>query len=496
MACAWGAPAKQRSVKGQPVSSSESTGGGHGKSSSKPPQGTRGVGGRRGVRAGPGEEPVRSVSARVALYARTRAQMACQARPGSGRLPGHPGPPPGARAREALIAARGTVWRAARGRSTAAAHAPDAGAFHLFDILPGFPGLLRSPPRAGLAQLALCYRDTPPLFLPLRSTAQPRIFAMLRHRCAILDDYQDITLKVADWSKVSADLDIKVFKEHLGGQDNVIKALQGFDIVCAMRERTGFPRAVIEKLPDLKLLITTGLRNASIDVAAAKERGVVVCGTPSTGSPTSGIAIGLMLELTRRIGYENARMKAGVPWQTTIGLDLEGLTLGVLGLGKLGTRTAKIAQAFGMKVIAWSQNLTPEKCKEAGVGYVSKEELFRQADFVTIHVILSQRTRGLVGAKELGLMKPSAHIINTSRGPIIEEAALLAALRENKIAGAGLDVFDIEPLPTDHPLRKMDNVVLTPHLGYVALQNYRAYFGGVVDDIRAFLDGKPARVLE
>ncbi len=319
---------------------------------------------------------------------------------------------------------------------------------------------------------------------------------MPRYRCAILDDYQNVALKVADWSKVSGDLDIKVFNEHLGGPDNVVKALQGFGIVCAMRERTAFPRAVIEKLPDLKLLITTGLRNASFDVAAAKERGVVVCGTPSVGNPTSGIAIGLMLELTRRIGYENARMKAGVPWQTTIGIDLDGLTLGVLGLGKLGIRTANIAKAFGMKVIAWSQNLTPEKCKEAGVDYVSKEDLFRQADFITIHLVLSQRSRGLVGANELGLMKPSAYIINTSRGPIIDEAALLAVLRDKKIAGAGLDVFDVEPLPTDHPLRKMDNVVLTPHLGYVATQNYRSYFGGVVEDIRAFLDGKPVRVME
>ena len=319
---------------------------------------------------------------------------------------------------------------------------------------------------------------------------------MPRTRCAILDDYQNVALKVADWSKVAGDLDIKVFNEHLGSPDNVVKALQGFGIVCAMRERTGFPRAVIEKLPDLKLLITTGLRNASIDVAAAKERGVTVCGTPSVGNPTSGIAIGLMLELTRRIGYENARMKAGVPWQTTIGMDLDGLTLGVLGLGKLGTRTANIAKAFGMKVIAWSQNLTAEKCKEAGVDYVSKDDLFRQADFITIHIVLSQRSRGLVGAKELALMKPSTYIVNTSRGPIIDEAALLAVLREKKIAGAGLDVFDVEPLPTDHPLRKMDNVVLTPHLGYVATQNYRSYFGGVVDDIRAFLDGKPVRVME
>jgi phosphoglycerate dehydrogenase-like enzyme len=319
---------------------------------------------------------------------------------------------------------------------------------------------------------------------------------MPRYRCAILDDYQNIVLKVTDWSKVAGDLDIKVFNEHLGGPDNVVKALQGFDIVCAMRERTPFPRAVIEKLPDLKLLITTGLRNASFDLAAAKERGVVVCGTPSVGNPTSGIAIGLMLELTRRIGYENARMKASVPWQSTIGMDLDGLTLGVLGLGKLGTRTANIAKAFGMKVIAWSQNLTPEKCKEAGVEYVSKEDLFRQADFITIHVVLSQRSRGLVGAKEIALMKPSAYLINTSRGPIIDEAAMLAALRDKKIAGAGLDVFDVEPLPLDHPLRKMDNVVITPHLGYVATQNYRAYFAGVVDDIRAFIDGKPVRVMD
>jgi len=319
---------------------------------------------------------------------------------------------------------------------------------------------------------------------------------MPRYRCAILDDYQNVALSAADWSKVSGDLEIQVFNAHLGAADKVIAALQGFEIVCAMRERTAFPRDVIEKLPQLKLLITTGMRNASIDVAAAKARGIVVCGTPAVGSPTSGIAIGLMLELTRRIGYENARMKAGVPWQTTIGQDLEGLTLGVLGLGKLGTRTARIAQAFGMKVIAWSQNLTPEKCQEAGVAYAGKDDLFRQADMVTIHLVLSQRTRGLVGAKELALMKPSAYIINTSRGPIIEEAALLAALRGKAIAGAGLDVFDVEPLPLEHPLRKMDNVVLTPHLGYVAMQNYRAYFAGMVDDIRAFLDGKPVRVID
>jgi len=202
-----------------------------------------------------------------------------------------------------------------------------------------------------------------------------------------------------------------------------------------------------------------------------------------------------MLELTRRIGYENARLHAGAAWQTTIGLDVEGMTLGILGLGKLGMRTANIAKAFGMKVIAWSQNLTPDKCRDAGIEYASKDDLFRQSDFITIHVVLSARTRGLIGAAELALMKPTAFLINTSRGPIVDEGALITALRGGKIAGAGLDVFDVEPLPLDHPFRKMDNVVITPHLGYVSEQNYRRYFADAVDDICGFLDGKPARVL-
>ena len=314
-------------------------------------------------------------------------------------------------------------------------------------------------------------------------------------RCAILDDYQNVALSFADWSKVSGDIEIKVFNEHLGTADQVIAALKGFPIVCAMRERTPFPRSVIDALPELRLLITTGMRNASIDLEAAKARGVVVCGTPAFGNATAAIATGLMLELARHIGYENARLKSGALWQSTIGLDLEGLTLALLGLGKLGTRMAEIGRAFKMHVIAWSQNLTPEKCREAGAEYVSGDELFERADFLSIHVQLSPRTRGLVGAKQLALMKKSAYLINTSRGPIVDEAALLAALRDKRIAGAGLDVFDIEPLPLDHPLRKLDNVVITPHLGYVAAQNYRAFFGGMVDDIRAFLDGKPVRVL-
>jgi len=314
-------------------------------------------------------------------------------------------------------------------------------------------------------------------------------------RCAILDDYQDVALSLADWSKVSGDISIKVFNEHLGGADRVIAALKEFAIVCAMRERTAFPRAVIDALPEMKLLITTGMRNASIDLAAAKARGIVVCGTPAFGNATAAVATGLMLELARRIGYEDMRLKSGAVWQSTIGLDLEGLTLAILGLGKLGARMAEIGRAFKMQVIAWSQNLTPEKCQEVGVEYVSSDELFRRADFLSIHVQLSPRTRGLIGASQIALMKKSSYLINTARGPIVDEGALLAALRDKRIAGAGLDVFDVEPLPLDHPLRKLDNVVLTPHLGYVTSQNYRAYFGGMVEDIRAFLDGKPVRVL-
>jgi phosphoglycerate dehydrogenase-like enzyme len=319
---------------------------------------------------------------------------------------------------------------------------------------------------------------------------------MMSLRCAILDDYQNVALNLADWSKVERDIEIKVFNDHLGNADAAVAALKGFAIIIAMRERTAFPRPVLEALPDLKLLITTGMRNASIDLEAAKGRGITVCGTGSFGNPTSALAIGLMLELTRHIGSENARLHAGAKWQSTIGPDLEGLTLGVLGLGRLGSRTAQVAKALGMSVIAWSQNLSAEKCAAAGVGYIGRDDLFRQSDFITIHLVLSPRTRGLVGARELGLMKPSAFLINTSRGPIVDGSALVAALRDKKIAGAGVDVFDAEPLPLDHPFRKLDNAVITPHLGYVTEQNYRHYFREVVEDLRAFLDGKPVRVLK
>jgi len=320
---------------------------------------------------------------------------------------------------------------------------------------------------------------------------------MAKQRCAVLDDYQNVGLKLADWSKVNGDLDIKVFNQHLGfDNDAIARTLADFEIICAMRERTPFPKELIEKLPKLKLLITTGMVNRGIDVEAAKAKGITVCGTPSFGNPTAVIAWGHIIELTRKVGYENKQMKSGVQWQTTLGPDVEGMTLGIIGLGKLGTRVGEVAKAFRMKVAAWSQNITPERAAKAGFDYAAtKEDLLRQSDIVSIHIPLTPKSRGLLGARELALLKPTALLINTSRGPIIDEAALLDVLRNKKIAGAGFDVFDIEPLPLDHPYRKMDNVTLTPHLGYVSQQNYAQYFGGTVEDIRAFLDSKPVRVL-
>jgi len=314
-------------------------------------------------------------------------------------------------------------------------------------------------------------------------------------RAAILDDYQNVALSLADWSAVAGDVETVVFNRPFAGEAETIAALQGFAIIVGMRERTPFPRRVIEALPDLKLLITTGAKNNSFDVKAAAEHGVIVCGTGTVGTPTTGIAFGLILELTRRIGFENARLKAGEPWQVTIGQDLEGLTLGIVGLGKLGQRVAAVASAFGMRVIAWSQNLTAEKAAAVGVAAVGKDELFRNSDIVTIHYALSERSRGLVSHADLALMKPTALLVNTARAPIVDQAALLEALQAKRIAGAGLDVFESEPLPRDHPYRKLDNVVLTPHLGYVSEQNYRVYFRDAVENIRAFLDGKPIRVI-
>ncbi|CAN5208820.1 D-2-hydroxyacid dehydrogenase family protein [soil metagenome] len=314
-------------------------------------------------------------------------------------------------------------------------------------------------------------------------------------RCAILDDYQNVALTFADWSPLKDQIGITVFDKPFASSEDAVRALRDFEIVCAMRERTSFSREVLTALPNLKLLLTSGMRNAAFDLETAKERGIVVCGTGGVGNATVGITIGLMLELTRKIGFENARMHAGESWQTTMGQDVDGMTLGIVGLGKLGTKVATVAKALGMKVIAWSQNLTPEACAEAGVSYASKDELFATADIVTIHLILRKRTRGLVTREDLERMKATSYLVNAARGPIVDEAALLDVLQRRKIAGAGLDTFSVEPLPVDHPLRKLDNVVLTPHLGYVTENNYRRYYSDMVEDIAAWLKGVPVRVM-
>jgi D-3-phosphoglycerate dehydrogenase len=312
---------------------------------------------------------------------------------------------------------------------------------------------------------------------------------MTRLRCAILDDYFNLALDVADWQKLADRLDVTVFSHPFASERAAASALVDFDIVCAMRERTAFPKSLFESLSKLKLLLTSGMRNASIDMEAAKTRGVAIGGTQYSRDPTAPLTMGLILELTRGIGRENARMHAGEPWQTFAGVEIEGMTLGVVGLGKLGSKMAGIAKAFGMNVIAWSPNLTPEKCKDAGVGYATKEELFAKADIVTIHVVLSERSRGLVGRDDLARMKPTAFLVNTARGPIVDEQALLEALQQKKIAGAGLDVFSVEPLPVDHPLRKLDNLVLTPHLGYATEDGLRIHYGQMVESIDAWTKG-------
>jgi phosphoglycerate dehydrogenase-like enzyme len=316
----------------------------------------------------------------------------------------------------------------------------------------------------------------------------------MAHRCAILDDYQNVATKLADWS--IPDVETKVFNEPFASQKAAVAALKGFSIICMMRERTPFLKTTLEQLPDLKLLLTSGIRNASIDLEYAAERGITVCGTEAAGQPTAELAIGIMLELARKIGYENNRMKSGVPWQSTLGIELAGKTLGLLGFGKLGTKVGQIGKAIGMSLIAWSENLTEEKAKAGGAALVSKQDLFRQSDFLSIHLQLSGRTRGLVTGKDLALMKPSAFLINTSRGPIVDEPSLMAALGSRKFAGAGLDTFDVEPLPVNHPLRKLDNVVLTPHLGYVSQEGYKVYYTQMVEDIKAWLAGSPVRVLK
>ena len=313
-------------------------------------------------------------------------------------------------------------------------------------------------------------------------------------RVAILDDYQGVALSMADWSSLGPGVSLHPFHERIGSEDELAERLRTFDVIVAMRERTPFPASLIERLPSLKLLVTTGRRNAAIDVKAANARGIVVSGTGTLPMPPVELTWGLILSLARRIPLESIAMRSGA-WQTTVGVGLHGKTLGVIGLGRLGSDVARIGKAFGMHVIAWSQNLTREKTDPLDVELVDKASLFRRSDIATVHLVLSDRTRGIVGERELTTMKPTAFLINTARGPVVDEHALIHALRHSVIAGAGLDVFDEEPLPADHPLRRLENVVLTPHLGYVTAENYRLAYGEAVEDVRAFLAGAPVRVI-
>ncbi len=309
-------------------------------------------------------------------------------------------------------------------------------------------------------------------------------------RIAVLDDYQRVASRFADWSRLAAH-EVTFFHEPLA---DPAAALGSFDIVCAMRERTPFPAELLARLPGLRLLVTTGMRNASIDLDAAARQGVTVCGTEGVGSPTAELAWGLILAVARRIPQEDGAMRAG-GWQSTVGVGLEDKTLGIVGLGRLGSAVARIGAAFGMRLVAWSENLTAERAAECGAELVTKDELLRAADVVTIHLVLGDRTCGLIGARELALMKPTAFLVNTSRGPIVDEAALLAALEAGTIAGAGLDVYDREPLPVDDPLRQAPNTVLTPHLGYVTEETYRVFYEQTVEDVESFLADAPVRVL-
>ncbi len=313
-------------------------------------------------------------------------------------------------------------------------------------------------------------------------------------RLAILDDYQNVALESADWGALPPEVEITVFNEYIEGEKAVAAALSDFDIVVAMRERTPFPASLIDSLPNLKLLVTTGMRNLAIDMEAARARGLPVCGTALLPYPAAEHAWALILSLVKQIPRADRAMHEG-GWQAGFAEGLRGKTLGILGLGKLGSQVARVGLAFGMTLTAWSQNLTEERAAECGATRVDKDVLFSEADIITIHLLLSDRTRGLVGRRELGLMKPTAYLVNTSRGPIVDEAALIETLEGRAIAGAGIDVYDVEPLPRDHPLRGLDNTVLTGHTAYVMRETYTLAYGEAVEDIQAWLKGEPLRVL-
>jgi phosphoglycerate dehydrogenase-like enzyme len=311
---------------------------------------------------------------------------------------------------------------------------------------------------------------------------------------AILDDYQGVALKMGPWGPIQKRVLVRVFHDTITDPDALVARLAPFEALVIMRERTPFPASLVARLPKLKLLVTTGGRNRGIDLAACAAQGITVCGTDSHGDPTVEIAWGLILNCARGLAREEASLRAG-RWQSGLGTSLQGKTLGVVGLGKLGSQVARVGLAFGMRVLAWSQNLAPERCAEVGVEYASKQQLLREADVVSLHLVLSERSRGIIAAPELALMKPGAILVNTSRGPLVEQAALLAALHEGRLR-AGLDVFEQEPLPHGHPLLAAPNTVLTPHIGYAAEENYRAYYQGAVEAIEAWCAGAPIRELK
>ncbi|BBZ26000.1 2-hydroxyacid dehydrogenase [Mycolicibacterium madagascariense] len=310
----------------------------------------------------------------------------------------------------------------------------------------------------------------------------------------VLDDYQGVALSSTDWSAVQETHTVDVIGEHIADPAELVDRLRESEVVVAMRERTPFPASVLDALPALRLLVTTGMVNASIDVAAAARRGITVCGTGGSGNAMPELTMGMIIALTRNFAQEDAAVRRG-GWQHTIGPGLSGSTLGIVGLGRLGIPVARLGQAFGMSVIAWSPHLTAERAAEHGVRAVTKAELFGQADVITVHVPLADGTRGMVGAADLTLMKPTAYLVNTSRGPIVDRDALISALREQRIAGAGLDVYDVEPLPLDDPLRSLPNTLLLPHIGYVTTDAYRVFYRDAVEDILAFDAGAPVRVI-
>jgi phosphoglycerate dehydrogenase-like enzyme len=311
-------------------------------------------------------------------------------------------------------------------------------------------------------------------------------------RIAVLDDYQNIAREFADWGRLHGRAEVTMFADHLADEDALVARLGPFAAVALMRERTPFPRGVLERLPNLKLITTSGMWNASVDLAGCEELGITVSGTQAGGAGTAQVTWALILALAQQVTTCDRDIREGF-WQTGIGEELAGKTLGLLGLGRVGAKVAQAAPAFGMNVIAWSANMTDERAAACGAQRVERDELLARADYISVHLVLSPRTRGLIGRDELALMKPTAYLINTSRGPIVDERALIDALERPAIAGAGLDVYDVEPLPLDHPLRRLPNTVLTPHVGYMSRESYTVFYAQMLEDIEAWLDGAPIR---